>query len=124
MDVQIRETLRLIFSGDEHDASADWLLQKLSAQFVSKDDVQALLRDLELQVLRNITHHISVTRQMPTSETIVSAVSGAGAPGITEAVSRRRVFPSRGDDTARAGARLAGAAALSWGWSLKGVTRV
>uniref|UniRef100_A0A8C2PKR1 SUN domain-containing protein n=1 Tax=Capra hircus TaxID=9925 RepID=A0A8C2PKR1_CAPHI len=85
VDVQIRETLRLIFSGDEHDASADWLLQKLSAQFVSKDDVQALLRDLELQVLRNITHHISVTRQMPTSETVVSAVSGAGAPGITEA---------------------------------------
>uniref|UniRef100_A0AC11DD98 Sad1 and UNC84 domain containing 1 n=1 Tax=Ovis aries TaxID=9940 RepID=A0AC11DD98_SHEEP len=88
VDVQIRETLRLIFSGDEHDASADWLLQKLSAQFVSKDDVQALLRDLELQVLRNITHHISVTRQMPTSETVVSAVSGAGVPGITEAQAR------------------------------------
>ncbi|XP_027382471.1 SUN domain-containing protein 1 isoform X12 [Bos indicus x Bos taurus] len=88
VDVQIRETLRLIFSGDEHDSSVDWLLQKLSAQFVSKDDVQVLLRDLELQILRNITHHISVTRQMPTSETIVSAVSGAGISGITEAQAR------------------------------------
>ncbi|ELR45674.1 SUN domain-containing protein 1, partial [Bos mutus] len=82
------ETLRLIFSGDEHDSSVDWLLQKLSAQFVSKDDVQVLLRDLELQILRNITHHISVTRQMPTSETIVSAVSGAGISGITEVQAR------------------------------------
>ncbi|XP_070636461.1 SUN domain-containing protein 1 isoform X9 [Bos indicus] len=88
VDVQIRETLRLIFSGDEHDSSVDWLLQKLSAQFVSKDDVQVLLRDLELQILRNITHHISVTRQMPTSESIVSAVSGAGISGITEAQAR------------------------------------
>uniref|UniRef100_A0A8C6DB97 Sad1 and UNC84 domain containing 1 n=1 Tax=Moschus moschiferus TaxID=68415 RepID=A0A8C6DB97_MOSMO len=85
VDVQIRETLRLIFSGNEHDASVDWLLRKLSAQFVSKDDVQVLLRDLELQILRNITHHISVTRQMPTSETVVSAMSGAGVSGLTEA---------------------------------------
>ncbi|XP_065779715.1 SUN domain-containing protein 1 isoform X8 [Muntiacus reevesi] len=88
VDVQIREALRLMFSGDEHDASVDWLLRKLSAQFVSKDDVQVLLRDLELQILRNITHHISVTREMPTSETVVSAVSGAGISGITEAQAR------------------------------------
>ena len=112
MDVQIRETLRLIFSGDEHDSSVDWLLQKLSAQFVSKDDVQVLLRDLELQILRNITHHISVTRQMPTSETIVSAVSGAGISGITEAVSGRGMFKSHGDDAARVGIKLADADVL------------
>ncbi|CAI9173451.1 unnamed protein product [Rangifer tarandus platyrhynchus] len=88
VDVQIREALRLMFSGDEHDASVDWLLRKLSDQFVSKDDMQVLLRDLELQILRNITHHISVTREMPTSETVVSAVSGAGVSGITEAQAR------------------------------------
>ncbi|KAM9725903.1 SUN domain-containing protein 1 isoform 5-T5 [Dama dama] len=88
VDVQIREALRLMFSGDEHDASVDWLLRKLSAKFVSKGDVQVLLRDLELQILRNITHHISVTREMPTSETVVSAVSGAGISGITEAQAR------------------------------------
>ncbi|XP_043310781.1 SUN domain-containing protein 1 isoform X9 [Cervus canadensis] len=88
VDVQIREALRLMFSGDEHDASVDWLLRKLSSQFVSKGDVQVLLRDLELQILRNITHHISVTREVPTSETVVSAVSGAGISGITEAQAR------------------------------------
>lgn len=77
-----------MFSGDEQDASLEWLLQKFSSQFVSKDDVQVLLRDLELQILKNITHHISVTKQMPTSETVVSAVNEAGISGITEAVSR------------------------------------
>lgn len=78
-----------MFSGDQHESSLEWLLQKLSAQFVNKDNLQILLRDLELQILKNITHHISVTKQMPTSETVVSAVNGAGVSGITEAVSRR-----------------------------------
>lgn len=89
MDAQVRETLRLMFSGDQHESSLEWLLQKLSAQFVNKDNLQIVLRDLELQILKNITHHISVTKQMPTSETVVSAVNGAGVSGITEAVSRR-----------------------------------
>lgn len=78
-----------MFSGDQHESSLEWLLQKLSAQFVNKDNLQIVLRDLELQILKNITHHISVTKQMPTSETVVSAVNGAGVSGITEAVSRR-----------------------------------
>nr|XP_008507011.1 PREDICTED: SUN domain-containing protein 1 isoform X6 [Equus przewalskii] len=88
VDARVRETLKLMFSGDEQDASLEWLLQKFSSQFVSKDDVQVLLRDLELQVLKNITHHISVTKQMPTSETVVSAVNEAGISGITEAQAR------------------------------------
>ncbi|XP_070340144.1 SUN domain-containing protein 1 isoform X9 [Equus asinus] len=88
VDARVRETLKLMFSGDEQDASLEWLLQKFSSQFVSKDDVQVLLRDLELQILKNITHHISVTKQMPTSETVVSAVNEAGISGITEAQAR------------------------------------
>ncbi|XP_059934346.1 SUN domain-containing protein 1 isoform X3 [Mesoplodon densirostris] len=88
VDAQVRETLRLMFSGDQHESSLEWLLQKLSAQFVNKDNLQILLRDLELQILKNITHYISVTKQMPTSETVVSAVNGAGVSGITEAQAR------------------------------------
>ncbi|KAB1263472.1 SUN domain-containing protein 1 [Camelus dromedarius] len=64
------------------------LLQKFSSRFVSKDDLQVLLRELELQILRNITHHVSVMKQMPTSEAVVSAVNEAGIPGITEAQAR------------------------------------
>ncbi|XP_033282669.1 SUN domain-containing protein 1 isoform X5 [Orcinus orca] len=88
VDAQVRETLRLMFSGDQHESSLEWLLQKLSAQFVNKDNLQILLQDLELQILKNITHHISVTKQMPTAETVVSAVNGAGVSGITEAQAR------------------------------------
>ncbi|XP_054574253.1 SUN domain-containing protein 1 isoform X3 [Eptesicus fuscus] len=88
VDAQVRETVRLLLSGDQQDGSLDWLLQKLSAQFVSKGDLQALLRELELQILKNITHHISVTRQGPTSEAIMAAVTSEGTSGITEAQAR------------------------------------
>ena len=52
---------------------------------MSRDDLQVLLRDLELQILKNITHYISVTKQVPDSETVVSAANEAGISGITEA---------------------------------------
>ncbi|XP_053411915.1 SUN domain-containing protein 1 isoform X2 [Nycticebus coucang] len=88
VDAQVRETVKLIFSEDQQDGSLEWLLQKFSSQFVSKEDLQILLQDLELQILKNITHHISVTKQIPTSETVVSAVHKAGVSGITEAQAR------------------------------------
>ncbi|KAK1343643.1 LOW QUALITY PROTEIN: hypothetical protein QTO34_016423 [Cnephaeus nilssonii] len=86
VDAQVRETVRLLLSGDQQDGSLDWLLQKLSAQFQGR--LQALLRELELQILKNITHHISVTRQGPTSEAIMAAVTSEGTSGITEAQAR------------------------------------
>ncbi|XP_073931480.1 SUN domain-containing protein 1 isoform X9 [Castor canadensis] len=85
VDAQVRDTIRLMFSEDQHDGPLEGLLHKLSSRFVSKDDLQVLLRDLELQVLKNVTHHITVTGRAPTSEAIVSAVSEAGISGITEA---------------------------------------
>ncbi|XP_044931130.1 SUN domain-containing protein 1 isoform X5 [Mustela putorius furo] len=88
VDAQVRETIRLLFSDGEQGRSPDWLLQALSSRFVSKDDLQALLRDLELQILKNITHYISVTKQVPDSETVVSAAKEAGVSGITEAQAR------------------------------------
>ncbi|XP_013220431.2 SUN domain-containing protein 1 isoform X11 [Ictidomys tridecemlineatus] len=84
VDTQVRETIKLLFSEDQQGGSLEWLLQKFSSQFVSKDDLQVLLQDLELQVLKNITHHITVTGQAPTSEAVVSAMSNAGVSGITE----------------------------------------
>ncbi|XP_016833419.1 SUN domain-containing protein 1 isoform X7 [Cricetulus griseus] len=84
-DARIQETVRLMFSEDQHNGSLEWLLQKLSSRFVSKDELQVLLHDLELKVLQNITHHVTVTGQAPTSEAIVSAMSEAGISGITEA---------------------------------------
>ncbi|KAL6087020.1 hypothetical protein STEG23_032021, partial [Scotinomys teguina] len=84
-DTRIQETVKLMFSEGQHDGSLEWLLQKLSSRFVSKDEVQVLLRDLELKVLQNITRHITVTGQPPASEVIVSAMNEAGISGVTEA---------------------------------------
>lgn len=84
-DARIQETVRLMFSEDQHSSSLEWLVQKLSSRFVSKDELQVLLTDLELKVLQNITHHITVTGQAPTSEAILSAMNEAGISGITEA---------------------------------------
>ncbi|XP_077614931.1 SUN domain-containing protein 1 isoform X7 [Crocuta crocuta] len=84
VDAQVRETVKLMFS-DEQGGALEWLLQKLSSRFISKDDLQVLLRDLELQILKNVTHYVSVTKQGPDSETVLSAVREAGVSGITEA---------------------------------------
>ncbi|KAM8951962.1 SUN domain-containing protein 1 isoform 5-T5 [Lycaon pictus] len=88
VDAQVRETVKLMFSDGEQGGSLKRLLQTVSSQFVSRDDLQVLLRDLELQILKNITHYISVTKQVPDSETVVSAANEAGISGITEAQAR------------------------------------
>uniref|UniRef100_A0A8C9I4S7 Sad1 and UNC84 domain containing 1 n=1 Tax=Piliocolobus tephrosceles TaxID=591936 RepID=A0A8C9I4S7_9PRIM len=88
VDVQVRETVKLLFSEDQQGGSLEQLLQRFSSQCVSRGDLHTMLRDLELQILRNVTHHISVTKQLPASEAVVSAVSEAGASGITEAQAR------------------------------------
>lgn len=82
-----------MFSEDQQGGSLEWLLQKLSSRFVSKEELQVLLHDLELKLLQNITHHITVTGQAPTTEAIMSAVNQAGISGITEAVSKQTVQP-------------------------------
>ncbi|KAM7142105.1 SUN domain-containing protein 1 isoform 2-T6 [Molossus nigricans] len=88
VEAQVRETVRLLLSADQQDGALDGLLRRLSAQFVSKDDLQGLLRQWELRILQNITHHISVTKQLPPAEAVLSAVTEEGAAGITEAQAR------------------------------------
>uniref|UniRef100_A0A8D1LJR5 SUN domain-containing protein n=1 Tax=Sus scrofa TaxID=9823 RepID=A0A8D1LJR5_PIG len=85
VDARVRETLSLVLSGDQPEAALERLLQKWSSQFVSKEHLQVLLRELELGILKNVTHHLAVTKQTPAPETVVSAARGAGITGITEA---------------------------------------
>ncbi|XP_074057732.1 SUN domain-containing protein 1 isoform X7 [Macrotis lagotis] len=87
VDTQIRETIQLMFSDDQQGDSHEWLLQWISSKFVSKGDLQILLRDLELQILKNITVHMSRTKQIPTSETLINTDS-MRISGITEAQAR------------------------------------
>ncbi|XP_058705807.1 SUN domain-containing protein 1 isoform X2 [Poecile atricapillus] len=85
VDAQVKESVKLMLFGDQQEDFPDSLLQWLTSNFVSKSDLQTLLRDLELQILKNITLHMSVTNQKVTSEVVTNAVTNAGISGITEA---------------------------------------
>ncbi|XP_039935490.1 SUN domain-containing protein 1 isoform X3 [Hirundo rustica] len=85
VDAQVKESVKLMLFGDQQDDFPESLLQWLTSNFVSKTDLQTLLRDLELQILKNITLHMSVTNQKVTSEVVTNAVTNAGISGITEA---------------------------------------
>ncbi|XP_038006879.1 SUN domain-containing protein 1 isoform X5 [Motacilla alba alba] len=85
VDAQVKESVKLMLFGDQQEDLPESLLQWLTSNFVSKSDLQTLLRDLELQILKNITLHMSVTNQKVTSEVVTNAVTNAGISGITEA---------------------------------------
>ncbi|KAM4765539.1 SUN domain-containing protein 1 isoform 4-T7 [Cyanocitta cristata] len=85
VDAQVKESVKLLLFGDHQEDFPESLLQWLTSNFVSKSDLQTLLRDLELQILKNITLHMSITNQKVTSEVVTNAVTNAGISGITEA---------------------------------------
>ncbi|XP_075624104.1 SUN domain-containing protein 1 isoform X4 [Balearica regulorum gibbericeps] len=85
VDAQVKESLKLMLFGDQQEDFPESLLQWLASNFVSKSDLQTLLRDLELQILKNVTLHMSATNQKLTSEVVTNAVTNAGISGITEA---------------------------------------
>ncbi|XP_010001566.1 PREDICTED: SUN domain-containing protein 1 [Chaetura pelagica] len=85
VDAQVRESVKLMLFGNQKEDFPESLLQWLTSNFVSRSDLQASLRDLELKILKNITLHLSVTNQKITPEVVTNAVSNAGISGITEA---------------------------------------
>ncbi|XP_009688408.1 SUN domain-containing protein 1 isoform X3 [Struthio camelus] len=88
VDAQVKESIKLMFFGDRQEDFPESLLQWLASNFVSKSDLQTLLQDLELQILKNITLHMSSTNQKLTSEVVTNAVNNVGVSGITEAQAR------------------------------------
>ncbi|XP_074775774.1 SUN domain-containing protein 1 isoform X4 [Athene noctua] len=85
VDAQVKESVKLMLFGDQQEDFPESLLQWLTSNFVSKRDLQTLLQDLELQILKNITLHMSATNQKLTSEVVTNAVANTGISGITEA---------------------------------------
>ncbi|KAM6196823.1 SUN domain-containing protein 1 isoform 2-T3 [Sarcoramphus papa] len=85
VDAQVKESVKLMLFGDRQEDFPESLLPWLTSNFVSKSDLQILLQDLELQILKNITLHMSVRNQKLTSEVVTNAVANAGISGITEA---------------------------------------
>ncbi|XP_026540894.1 SUN domain-containing protein 1 isoform X7 [Notechis scutatus] len=85
VDAQIKESIRVMFSAELEGDFPESLLQWLSSRFVTKTDLQVLLRDLEMQILRNITRQRSIANSKVTTEIVTNVVNEAGIVGITEA---------------------------------------
>ncbi|NXJ12075.1 SUN1 protein, partial [Odontophorus gujanensis] len=85
VDAQVKESVKMMIFGDQHKDFPESLLQWLTSNFVTRSDLQALLQDLELQILKNITLQMAVTNGSITSEVVTNAVNNAGISGITEA---------------------------------------
>ncbi|KAH0631961.1 hypothetical protein JD844_019905 [Phrynosoma platyrhinos] len=85
VDAQVKESVKVLFFGNQQGDLPDSLLQWLTSKFVSKSDLRVLLQDLELQILKNISLHMSVSNAKSTSEVVKSVVNEAGIAGITEA---------------------------------------
>ncbi|KAM4631977.1 SUN domain-containing protein 1 isoform 2-T2 [Discoglossus pictus] len=81
VDAKVRESVQMMFANKDN--LPESLLQWLSTHYMSKGDFTASLQELELRILKNITNHISVTKQKPTAKVIQKAVSG-GIQGISE----------------------------------------
>ncbi|XP_077774695.1 SUN domain-containing protein 1 isoform X15 [Podarcis muralis] len=88
VDAQVKESVKIMLFGNQRGDLPESLLQWLTSKFVSKSDLQNLLQDLELQILKNITLHMSVANTKSTSEVVTSVVNEAGISGITEAQAR------------------------------------
>ncbi|XP_042336533.1 SUN domain-containing protein 1 isoform X6 [Sceloporus undulatus] len=85
VDAQVKESVKSLFFGNQQGDLPDSLFQWLTSKFVSKSDLRVLLQDLELQILKNISLHMSVSNAKSTSEVVTSVVNEAGIAGITEA---------------------------------------
>ncbi|KAM4024708.1 SUN domain-containing protein 1 isoform 6-T8 [Anomaloglossus baeobatrachus] len=85
VDARVREYVQMMFGS--HANLPEALLQWLSANFVSNEDFSARLQELEFHLLRNITHYVSLTGKVPTSEMVEETVRG-GIAGITEKEAR------------------------------------
>ncbi|XP_040212700.1 SUN domain-containing protein 1 isoform X3 [Rana temporaria] len=81
VDARVRESVQMMF-GSQADLPES-LLQWLSTNYVSNVDLGTRLQKLELQILRSITHQISITKKVPTAKVVEGAVIGS-VSGITE----------------------------------------
>ncbi|XP_068100693.1 SUN domain-containing protein 1 isoform X2 [Hyperolius riggenbachi] len=81
VDARVRESIQVMFGS--HGNLPESLLQWLSANYVSHEDLGSKLQELELRILKNITYQISITKKMPSPAVIERAVTGS-VTGITE----------------------------------------
>ncbi|XP_043567278.1 SUN domain-containing protein 1-like isoform X7 [Chiloscyllium plagiosum] len=82
VDSQVRELVNLLIFGSKQTSLSfkDWL----SSQFASQTELQILLKDLEMKILKNLTQHWIETKKLPDAQVAACAVTNAGLSGISE----------------------------------------
>ncbi|XP_048408690.1 SUN domain-containing protein 1 [Stegostoma tigrinum] len=83
VDSQVRELVSLLIFGNDQTLPAsfkDWLF----SQFASQTELQILLKDLEMKILKNLTQHWIETKKLPDARVAACAVTNAGLSGISE----------------------------------------
>ncbi|XP_075035741.1 SUN domain-containing protein 1 isoform X7 [Mixophyes fleayi] len=81
VDTKVRDTIQMMFRSQGN--LPESFLQWVSANYVSNGDFNTRLQELELRILKNITHQVSIKKKMSTSKIVEGAVTG-GISGITE----------------------------------------
>ncbi|XP_018091891.1 SUN domain-containing protein 1 isoform X10 [Xenopus laevis] len=75
VDARVKESVQMMFANQENIPES--LLQWLSANYVNKGDFNSRLQELELKILQNISYHVSLTKQIPSTKVVETAVTGA-----------------------------------------------
>ncbi|XP_048477379.1 SUN domain-containing protein 1 isoform X4 [Rhincodon typus] len=83
VDNRVRELVNLLIFGTRQTSNAsfkDWLF----SQFASQTELQILLKDLEMKILKNLSQHWIETKKLPDAQVAACAVTNAGLSGISE----------------------------------------
>ncbi|XP_067912653.1 SUN domain-containing protein 1-like isoform X2 [Heterodontus francisci] len=85
VDNQVRELVNmLIFGNQQGTFSPESFKEWLSSQFASQTELQVLLKNLEMKILKNLTQHWIETKKLPDAQVAACAVANAGINGISE----------------------------------------
>ncbi|XP_051878495.1 SUN domain-containing protein 1 isoform X3 [Pristis pectinata] len=83
VDNQVKELVNLLVFGNRQ-TSPESFREWLSSEFASQTELQILLKDLEMKILKNLTQHWIKTKKLPDAQVAACAVNNAGISGISE----------------------------------------
>ncbi|XP_078415014.1 SUN domain-containing protein 1 isoform X2 [Cetorhinus maximus] len=83
VDNQVRELVNLLVFGNKQ-TSPESFKEWLSSQFANQTELQVLLKNLEMKILKNLTQHWIETKKLPDAQVAACAVTSAGLSGISE----------------------------------------
>ncbi|XP_041435212.1 SUN domain-containing protein 1 isoform X6 [Xenopus laevis] len=75
VDARVKESVEMMFASQENIPES--LVRWLSANFVNTGDFNSRLQEMELKILQNITHHVTLTKPIPSTKVVEAAVTGA-----------------------------------------------